>query len=286
MRDLDGRSVIVTGAGRGLGRAYARAVAEAGARVVVNDIDPDLLSAVHQELEAIGADCRPSLGSVSDWEAAGRMIEVCESAFGRVDCLVNNAGQHYVAPAEEDTPERMRGVVEVNVLGTLFAGVHAIRRMLVGRGGVILNVCSGAASGLPGMATYGASKGAVASVTWTWAEELRGRGIRVNAIEPAALTAMVETTRQSRPSPVTWPPEKIAPLVVFLLSDRSRHITGQVVRLWGDDLQLTSHHHPMPPILCDNHWTAEKIEDAFAAHLNQELQVYGRDMTDYIPFAP
>ena len=284
MKDLEGRSVIITGAGRGLGRAYARAVADAGARVIVNDVNRDLLGEVWEELRAAGVDCERSLGSVAEWEEAGAMVDLCVRTFGGVDCLVNNAGIHYVTPSEADTPEQMREMVDVNVLGTLYPGVHAIRRMLTQGRGVILNVSSGASMGLPGVASYAASKGAVLSATWTWATEFRDRGIRVNAIHPAAHTVMVDHTLAVRPSVVTWPPEKVAPLVVFLLSDRSRHITGQVVRMWGDDLHLTSHHHPIEPLLHNENWTVESIEGAFTGVSNQQLQIYGRDMTEYLPF--
>jgi NAD(P)-dependent dehydrogenase (short-subunit alcohol dehydrogenase family) len=152
------------------------------------------------------------------------------------------------------------------------------------RGGVIVNVTSGAASGLSLMATYGATKGAIAALTWNLANELKELGIRVNAISPAAQTAMVATTRQVRPSTVTWGPELMAPLVVFLLSDLSHDITGQVVKLWGTELQLVRHHGPIPPVITRDVWTPAEFAAVFATDLRDRLQPYQRDMEGYVPF--
>jgi hypothetical protein len=135
------------------------------------------------------------------------------------------------------------------------------------------------------MATYGATKGALAALTWNLANELRELGIRVNAISPAAQTAMVATTRQVRPSTVTWGPELMAPLVVFLLSDLSKDITGQIVKLWGTELQLVRHHGPIAPAITRDVWTPALFAEAFANELSDKLQPYQRDMEGYEPFA-
>jgi hypothetical protein len=167
----------------------------------------------------------------------------------------------------------------------MYPGVAALRHMVqAGSGGTILNVTSGAACGMPGVAGYSASKGAVSSLTYAWAAEFRDQGIRVNALAPAAYTRQVQNTMAVRESPVVWGPEKIAPLVVYLLSDLSADITGQVVRLWGDDLHLVSHPHPMPPWLSDENWTPAGIDEAFRESLRAHLQPYARDMTEYVPF--
>ena len=144
---------------------------------------------------------------MSDWEESGAIISACVEAFGGIDGLVNNAGLHAVNRFTEEDPVFARRMVEVNVLGGIYMSSQAARQMEAqGSGGVIVNVTSGAASGLSMMATYGATKGALAALTWNLANELKELGIRVNAISPAAQTAMVATTRQVRPSTVTWGP--------------------------------------------------------------------------------
>jgi NAD(P)-dependent dehydrogenase (short-subunit alcohol dehydrogenase family) len=224
-------------------------------------------------------------GSVTDWDVANRLIDVAVETFGKLDALVNNAGWHYVSPSHEDTPDRMRQMMDVNVLGSMYPGTAALRYFVEsGQPGNILNVTSGALAGLPYVAAYAASKGAVASFTYAWASEYRDRGIRVNALAPTAYTQQVMNTETVRSSVVHWGPEKIAPLTVFLLSDLSSHVTGQVVRMWGDDLHLYAHPHAVAPFLSDTDWTPQSIAEAFRSDIDANLQVYGRDMKEYIPF--
>jgi NAD(P)-dependent dehydrogenase (short-subunit alcohol dehydrogenase family) len=282
---LRDRVVVVTGAADGLGRAYLGPLAREGASLLLNDINGEGLADAEAEVRGLGTPVTSVQGSVADWGTATRLVETAAEAFGRLDALVNNAGTHYVTPSQDDTPDRMREMVEVNILGTMYPGVAALRHMVqAGSGGTILNVTSGAACGMPGVAGYSASKGAVSSLTYAWAAEFRDQGIRVNALAPAAYTRQVQNTMEVRESPVVWGPEKIAPLVVYLLSDLAGDITGQVVRLWGDDLHLVSHPHPKPPWLSDGNWTPESIDAAFRDHLRAHLEPYARDMTEYLPF--
>jgi NAD(P)-dependent dehydrogenase (short-subunit alcohol dehydrogenase family) len=281
---LAGRVVVVTGAADGLGRGYLAPLAREGASLLLNDLNGAGLADAEAEARALGASVATVEGSVADWDVAMRLVETATASFGRLDALVNNAGIHYVSPSEDDAPERMREMVEVNVLGTMYPGTAVLRHLMqTGTKGVILNVTSGAALGLPLVASYAASKGAVSSLTYAWASEFRERGIRVNALAPTAYTRQVQNTLAVRPSPVVWGPEKIAPLVVYLLSDLSSDVTGQVVRLWGDDLHLVSHPHAMSPRLSNGNWTTQSIAAAFRETLAEHLQPYGRDMTEYAP---
>ena len=285
MRLLDGRVIIVTGGGAGLGRAYSLDLCRHGASLVLNDIDNEGLAETEQQVKSLGGRVVARVGSVCDWGHAVELVEAAVVSFGRLDGIINNAGIHYVVPSAEDTPDRMREIMEVNILGTQYPGTAAIRHMIKSRsGGVILNVSSGAASGMPLAASYAATKGAIASLTWSWASELRDQGIRVNAIDPAAYTVQVEHTMAVRPSPVTWSPDKIAPLATYLMCDLSASITGQVVRLWGKELHLMSHHEPMPPWMSNDNWTVEKLDLAFRTGMAAHLQCYGRDMKEYVPF--
>jgi NAD(P)-dependent dehydrogenase (short-subunit alcohol dehydrogenase family) len=282
---LSGRVVVVTGVADGLGRAYLEPLARAGASLVLNDINGAGLTAAEAAVRELGTPVASVHGSVTDWGVATRLVETAVQAFGGLDALVNNAGTHYVTPSQDDTPDRMRDMVEVNILGTMYPGVAVLRYLTeTGRPGTILNVTSGAACGMPFVASYSASKGAVSSLTYAWAAEFRDQGIRVNALAPAAYTRQVQNTMEVRHSPVVWGPEKIAPLVVYLLSDLSGDITGQVVRLWGDDLHLVSHPHPKPPWLSDGNWTTDSLDAAFRDTLRAHLEPYSRDMTEYVPF--
>jgi NAD(P)-dependent dehydrogenase (short-subunit alcohol dehydrogenase family) len=280
---LAGRAVVITGAGRGLGRAFATDAARAGARVVVDDVDEEAAAAVAEEIRQFGGSAIGVGWSVADWDGAKAIVESCLSEYGRVDGLVNNAGTFHICDPWDDDQAHIDSLISVNVVGALYCGVHAMRAMKDGgRGGAILNVTSGAQAGDPTEATYSASKGAVASLTYSWAIDLLPLSIRVNAIAPVADTRMLELTRQHRPSPVTWPPERCAPLATYLLSDNSRHITGQVVRLFDRELAVMSHPSLAAAVKADVPWTFADIEAVFrAGELRTALQPIGLRAKEY-----
>src|SRR5262249_37341389 len=141
----------------------------------------------------------------------------------------------------------LRSIIEVNLLGTAFCGVHAIRRMLDQGYGSIVNTVSGAMVGLSFSSAYGASKAGVAALTWSWASDLAGSGVRVNAVSPMAFTRMVAIDPPeefegdwfaARLPALQVTPEQNAPVVIYLLSDLSAGVHGQVVRIQGQELAL------------------------------------------------
>ncbi len=284
MSSLSDRAVIITGAGRGLGRAYAETAAREGARVVVNDIDAEAAREVGAAIESASGTgtCAVHVGSVADWASAAEMVELCVRKFGRIDALVNNAGTHYLVTPQDDEESQIRETIESNVMGTMFCGVHAMRAMIQqGEGGVIVNSTSAALCGMSMVASYGAAKGAIASLTYSWAIDLMPHDIRVNAISATALTRMVDHTLEHRDSPVTWPPETMAPLVLFLLDDQSRGLTGQVIRLWGERLQLIRHPAVTPTLAERESWSVDDLARAFDREIRPHLQPFGRDMAEY-----
>jgi NAD(P)-dependent dehydrogenase (short-subunit alcohol dehydrogenase family) len=234
--DLDDRSVVVTGAGQGLGRAYAVAAAAAGASVVVNDIDDEAAHAVVGEIVDNGAQAVACCGSVADPNVAVDLIMACQSHFGRVDGLVNNAAISAVALPWDEDLDRVRRIIDVNVVGSLQCGIEALRVMRKQGSGTIVNVTSGAFLGMPGVSTYAASKGAITSMTQAWAIDGRDFGIRVNAISPMALTQMSLAGTPKNVADRAEPAE-VAPAVVYLLGDRSAPLTGAVLRFDGRRLQ-------------------------------------------------
>ncbi|MGW5053434.1 SDR family NAD(P)-dependent oxidoreductase [Actinokineospora sp. NPDC004072] len=273
---VDGKAIVVTGAGRGLGAAFAEYLAASGAGVVVNDVDADAVAEVAERIRVAGGAAVPCVASVADPEDAERIVETAVRSFGVVHGLVNNAGLNYTAKPWEDDPARARELVEVNVLGVINVGLAAVRRMRAAGGGAIVNVSSGALMGQRGLGVYAASKGAVASLTWSWALDLEDDGIRVNALCPKAYTRMVwESPRRAELSGPGETPERIAPLVRFLLSDRAAGITGQVVRCTGTQLHLVGHPYFKAPVLQRDEWDLASVERAFAEVLGGALEPYG-----------
>jgi NAD(P)-dependent dehydrogenase (short-subunit alcohol dehydrogenase family) len=167
-------------------------------------------------------------------------VDVAIGAFGRLDGLVNNAGVFYVAAPEEDDPARAAEMVAVNLLGTIYCGLAAARHMVVHRGGAIVNDTSGAQSGMSRRGAYGATKGATASLTYSWAMDLQVHGVRVNAVSPIARTAMVDYGVALGERGTEIRPEHVAPLVTYLMSDAAAAVTGQVIRFDGPELSVLS----------------------------------------------
>ena len=272
---LRDKAVVVTGAGRGLGAAYARLAASEGASVLVNDVDGALAQAVADEIGG-----RAFAADISTWDGAGALIGHCVEAFGAIDGLVNNAGIFRLADPLAQDPDEFRAVVEVNLLGTAYCGLHAIRAMLPRGTGSVVNVTSGSHAGSAAMGAYGASKGGVASLTYCWAADLAGTGVRVNAVSPNAHTRMADEYERylgdrAQGQNVRKPPEQNAPAVVFLLSDASAALHGQVVRIDGEELSLIGHPVVLGHGVRSPQWTVSAVEQAFAEHLSADLHPVG-----------
>jgi len=259
------RVVVITGAGRGLGAAYAAAVAEHGATVLVNDIDSDAAAAVATRIVAAGGQAVVRPADVADWTAATALVDDCVAEFGRIDGLVNNAGVFGLAFPHQPDSASFRQIVDVNLMGTLACGTAALAHMVRAGSGMVLNVTSGEQMGKSASAVYGATKAAVATLTYSWAADLADTDVRVNAISPNAHTGMADIYRSffgvAGSQNIGIAPEVNAPLVVYLLSDLSREIRGQVIRLAGRELMLCTHPALLDTVLTDA-WTVEAIDRA------------------------
>ncbi|MBM9468761.1 SDR family NAD(P)-dependent oxidoreductase [Nakamurella leprariae] len=282
---LADRAVLVTGAGRGIGAAIARLAAAQGAAVGVNDLDPEPAAEVAEEIRAGGGRAVAVPGNIADWATAGAIVGAVVDEFGALDGLVANAGVFGMALPQQQDPEEFRRILEINVLGVAWPGLHAIRHMTERGRGSVVTVTSSAIAGLTSMGAYGASKGAVASMTLGWALDLQGTGVRVNALSPIAQTRMQSVRmdyeglsgaeREAAVAQRTVEPEFNAPAAVHLLSDRSAPMTGQIVQIGrGNRLDLLTHHGLVGPGT-EIGPTIEDVERAFAEVLDAWAQPIG-----------
>lgn len=239
--ELSGRTAIITGGGRGIGRAIAELYLEAGAKVVLADADESIAAETAEDLRRIGEVEALAL-DVRNWDAVNQLFEYVEKRHGRVDVCVNNAGIQAVAPSLDMARETWQRVLDVNLTGVFACAQAAARIMAKSEGGVIVNMASAAGTtGMPGRAPYCASKAAVIVLTKVLASEWAQHRIRVNAIGPGWVetdmvkeaihkgTLSTEKIRQRTPMDRLGHPREVAQVALFLASDRSSYITGQTI---------------------------------------------------------
>jgi NAD(P)-dependent dehydrogenase (short-subunit alcohol dehydrogenase family) len=291
---LAGKAIVITGAGGGIGRVCAIVAAACGARVVVNDVRADAATAVAREIDPSGKIAVANHDPVQQWDGAKSLIDTCVNYFGSLDGLVNSAGLAHNALPWEEPEADIRALIDVNVMGVIFCGRHAMPIMMKQRSGSIINMASGNAFGTPNSATYSASKAAVASATFSWAFDLMPYGVRANALSPYATThiksywqdvgkqlgytGVRESTAKEiagASSPSKPAPENMVPLMTYLLSDRSRHITSQFIQLHGKRMTLIQ--RPVEQINAGPHvdaetWDLDLVAKAFAEDYADKLQ--------------
>ena len=241
---LEGRIAIVTGGGRGIGTAIARALAGAGADVVIGDLDLEAASRVAASIRANGQAAEAVRADVGEAAGAEALVARAVERFGRVDILVNNAGIGLIKPFTETTPADLERVMRVNVTGPMLCAQAALRVMLPRSYGRIVNIVSISGSiGSQGRVAYGASKAALALMTKVMALELGGAGITVNAIAPGPIetemSAALHSERTRRgyiertPAGRYGTPEDVAAACVFLASEGAGYVCGQVLTVDG-----------------------------------------------------
>ena len=295
----EGRVVVVTGAGRGLGRSHALEFARQGARVVVNDVGAELDGAgvshgpageVVAAIAAMGGEAVASDHDVADWDGARRLVALAVERWGRLDTLVNNAGivrdRMVVSMGEEEWDAVMR----VHLKGTFATTHHAAEywreQSKAGQpvAARVINTSSGAGlAGSVGQANYAAAKAGIAAFTIVAATELARYGITVNAIAPSARTRMTETAfaeMMAKPADGfdAMHPDNVAPLVVWLGSAASAEVTGRVFEVAGGQLSVAQGWMRGPEIDKGSRWepaelgpVVQKLLDAAA----QPQPVYG-----------
>jgi len=264
MSRLAGKVAIVTGAGRGIGREYALALAREGANLIVNDLggelqgggeDASLAEAVVQEIEALGGKAIASHADVADHVAAGRTVQSALDAFGSLDILIANAAIVRRGPIIDCSEETWDAVIATNLKGT-YNFVHHAGKVMAERGsGSILTITSGGSFGpSPRSAPYASSKGAILSFSLCAAAELAASGVRVNCLSPGLTStrlgdgAVVDITKSFGISKQEFfadvgapqPPDALAGLAVFLVSDDARGINGRIFEVAGDRILVVN----------------------------------------------
>jgi len=273
---LEGRVAIVTGAGRGIGRAIALHVAQQGASVVVNDSGVELdgsggsaevAASVADEIVRFGGRAVASAESVGTFEAAQRIVALAQKTFGRIDVLVNNAGIVRDRMIFNMTESEWESVLRVHLTGTFACMRMVLPLMREQRHGRVVNVISTAGLiGNVGQANYAAAKGGVAALTRVCALDMARYNVTANCVAPFAYTRMTESIKGATPAQVEYIskakaalPEHVTPLVSYLSSDLAEGVTGQIFGVRGKEIFLFSQPRPVYAIADVEGWTPEKI---------------------------
>ena len=280
---MEGKRAVITGSGRGLGKAFAVALANAGAKVVVNARTEAEAVKTVDEIRQKGNTAVACVQSVATREGAYQIIKSCIDNFGGIDILVNNAGISRDRTFLKMTEEEWDEVIAVHLKGAFYCTKFSVPYMCQAKWGRIINLTSAAGLlGNFGQANYAAAKAGILGLTRTLALELGRYNITVNAIRAAARTKisepLIDRAQQAAiksgkppPSPAEigfYDPEISAPLVVFLASDEAQKINGRVFSIDGPRFSIWSHPHPIKTLLEPGGWTVELL----AKHLKDTLE--------------
>ncbi len=291
-RLLEGKVALVTGGGRGVGRGIAIALAQAGAKIVVNDLGATLDGETSGEqparevvaaIEALGGEAIVDGGSVAEWNAAHAMVKSAVDRFGRIDIVINNAGIlrdamfHRMSEPEFDT------VIAVHLKGSFNVSRAAAPHFKSQGSGVYVHMSS--TSGLIGnlgQANYSAAKLGIAALSKSIALDMARFGVRSNAVAPFAWTRMIDSIPSDTPEQKkrvdqlkTLVPEKVAPFVVALCADAAQDVTGQIFGVRNNEIYLFSQPRPIRSAHRSEGWTPEAVLETALPMLRADF--YGLD---------
>jgi len=267
MMDFSHKTALVTGAGSGIGRASALALARVGADLLVNDIDAESAGSVAREIEALGQRVLVQVCSVADHQAVDYMVDEAWESFGPIDILVNNAGIYLFHEGDFSTLslETWHGILDVNLHGVFYVTRAVLRHMIPRKaGGKIVNISSILAEAAHfNASSYHVAKAGLNALTRCLAVDLAPYKINVNAVGPGAIATeglgaglgeeIIRAYRTRIPWGARGRPSDIGSVVAFLASDQARYITGQVVYVDGGYLadstpeDIKTYCHPVPP---------------------------------------
>jgi NAD(P)-dependent dehydrogenase (short-subunit alcohol dehydrogenase family) len=273
---LAGKVAVVTGAGRGIGRAIALCLAQHGAKVVVNDVgaavtgegrDESPAQEVVREIESGQGTAVANTDSVAEWESAQRIISTALEQFGQIDIVVNNAGIlrdrmfHYMSPEEFDA------VIKVHLYGAFYVSRAAVTYFRKQESGAFVHMTS--TSGLigsVGQVNYGAAKLAIAGLSRNIAMDMQRYKVRSNCIAPHAFSRMIETVpgyteEQMQERAARTRPEQVAQLAAFLASDAAAEVSGQIFGSRGNEIYLYSQPRPIRIMHRGDGWTPAKMTE-------------------------
>jgi len=291
---LAGKVAIVTGSGAGLGAAYAKALAKAGAAVVVNDVSAAAAAGVVDEIKAAGGQAVAVVAPVGTSEVAQQLVDTAVNELGGLDILVTNAGILRDKSLLKMTDEDFDAVIHVHLRGT-FTTVRAAYAYFKeqGKPGRIISIGSPTGQrGNFGQTNYAAAKAGIVGMIRTWAIEMKKAGVTANAVIPVAATAMtktipyfaaaVEATERGEAMPAFFrhdlgfgTPEDVAGLIVYLASDEAAGVTGQAIGVGGDRLQIWTHPEVLASYYHEGGWTADDIANELGDELQSKLQSVG-----------
>lgn len=274
---LDGKVAVITGAGRGIGRAIALAMAENGARVIVNDPGFDVggnaskerpADEVVREIKAAGGEALANYESVSDYDGAGRIIDQAVDEFGGINIVVNNAGILRDKIFHKMTVEDWRAVIDVHLHGTFNVSNQAAPHFRKQESGAFIHMTS--TSGLIGnygQSNYAAAKLGIAALSKSIALDMERFNVTSNCISPFAWSRMIGTIpntpgqeeRLEKLKKMT--PDKLAPIVVHLASEGGKDISGQIFAVRGNEIFLMSQPRPIRSVHRQGGWTPQTIAD-------------------------
>lgn len=275
---LEGKVVAVTGGGGGIGRAVSLAAASAGARVLVADYgvgmageDPssEVADRVVAEIAAAGGEAVAVADDISTMEAGERLVATAVDRFGRIDGVVAVAGILRERMLFNMSEDEWDAVIATHLKGhfTVFRAAAAVMRKQDG-GGSLIGFTSGAFAGSVAQANYAAAKGGIVSLVRSAAAGLYRYGITANAIAPVARTRMSANVPMELAE--MGDPEDVAPMVVYLLSDRAKHVTGQVYTVVGSKIAVWNQPEEVRAVYAHQRWTPEEIAARLDSTVGQE----------------
>jgi NAD(P)-dependent dehydrogenase (short-subunit alcohol dehydrogenase family) len=285
---LEGKVAVVTGSGRGIGRAIAIAMAHNGAKVVVNDVgaavtgegrDETPAQEVVREIEAANGQgaAVANTDSVAEWESAQRIVATAIDRYGRIDIVVNNAGIlrdrmfHYMSPEEWDA------VMKVHLYGAFYVSRAAVVHFRKQESGAFVHMTSTSGLiGAVGQVNYGAAKLGIAGLSRNIAMDMQRYKIRSNCIGPHAFSRMIETVpgqneEQLKARAAKTRPDQVAQLAVFLASDAAGEISGQILGARGNEVYLYSQPRPIRIMHRGDGWTPERMAEHLLPALRSSL---------------